>query len=85
MIKDTAVRVRIDSDTKKRAAEALEAMGLSVSDVVRLLMLRIAEERRLPFDVKVPNAVTAKAISELDSGRGRHFADTDALFEDLDI
>ena len=38
---DTFVRARIDSDTKERASEALAAMGLSVSDAIRLLMLRI--------------------------------------------
>ena len=37
---DTYVRARIDTDTKERAAEALAAMGLSISDAIRLLMLR---------------------------------------------
>ncbi|RJX30293.1 MAG: type II toxin-antitoxin system RelB/DinJ family antitoxin [Oxalobacter sp.] len=67
---DTYVRARIDTNTKERATEALEAMGLSVSDAIRLLMLRVATERRLPFDVKVPNATTRKAISELEAGKG---------------
>jgi DNA-damage-inducible protein J len=53
---DTYVRARIDTDTKERAAEALEEMGLSLSDAIRLLMLRIAEERRLPFNVQVPGS-----------------------------
>ena len=59
---DTYVRARIDTDTKKRAADALEAMGLSISDAIRLLMLRVADERRLPFDVKVPNATTRLSL-----------------------
>ena len=46
MSNDTVVRARIDSDTKKRAAEALQAMGLSVSDAIRLLLLRVANEQR---------------------------------------
>jgi antitoxin component of RelBE/YafQ-DinJ toxin-antitoxin module len=41
---NTYVRARIDSTTKTRAAAALESMGLSVSDAIRLLMLRIADE-----------------------------------------
>jgi DNA-damage-inducible protein J len=53
---DTYVRARIDSETKERATEALAAMGLSISDAIRLLMLRVADERRLPFEVKVPAA-----------------------------
>ncbi|BBF64500.1 Antitoxin DinJ [Acidithiobacillus ferridurans] len=43
---DTYVRARIDTNTKERAASALESMGLSVSDAIRLLMLRIADEHR---------------------------------------
>jgi DNA-damage-inducible protein J len=80
---DTYVRARIDSRTKKRAARALEAMGLSVSDAIRLLMLRVADERRLPFDVKVPNATTRKSIAELEAGKGKRFANLDDLMSDL--
>jgi len=80
---DTYVRARIDTDTKERAAEALEAMGLSTSDAIRLLMRRIADERRLPFDVKVPNATTREAMAELEAGRGKKVADVDGLMADL--
>jgi len=45
-----------------RASDALEAMGLSVSDAIRLLMLRIADEKRVPFEVRVPNKATRDAI-----------------------
>lgn len=63
----------------------LADMGLSVSDAIRLLMLRIADEKRLPFAVQVPNATTAKALEELDAGKGKRFDSGDALFEDLGI
>ena len=55
---DTVVRARIDSETKARATEALSAMGLSVSDAIRLLLMRVADERRLPFVVRAPNPAT---------------------------
>ena len=58
-------------------------MGLSISDAIRLLMLRIADERRLPFDVKVPNTTTRKAISELEAGKCTRFASVDNLMTDL--
>ena len=80
---DTYVRARIDTNTKERAAEALEAMGLSISDAIRLLMLRVADERRLPFDVKVPSVTTRKAIAELEAGKGKRFASVDDLMTDL--
>ena len=56
---------------------------MSVSDANRLLMLRVADEQRLLFDVKVPNAVTRKAIAEIGAGRGERFASVDAIFADL--
>ena len=39
----------LTQSTKERASDALEAMGLSISDAIRLLMLRVADERRMPF------------------------------------
>jgi len=80
---NTYVRARIDTHTKERAAIALEAMGLTISDAIRLLMLRIVDEDRLPFDVKVPNATTKKAIAELEAGKGKTFTSVDDLMADL--
>lgn len=74
---DTYVRARIDTATKERASDALAAMGLSISDAIRLLMLRVVDERRLPFEVKAPNATTRKAIAELEAGKGKRFTSTD--------
>ena len=80
---DTYVRARIDSETKARASDALEAMGLSISDAIRLLMLRIADEHRLPFEVKVPNAITHKAIEQLEAGRGKKASSIEHLLSEL--
>ena len=80
---DTYVRARIDTTTKQRAADALAAMGLSISDAIRLLMLRVADERRLPFEVKAPNATTRKAIAELEAGKGKRFTSVNSLMADL--
>jgi len=85
MSTDPVVRARIDSDTKARATSALEAMGLSVSDAIRLLMLRIADEQRLPFAVQVPNSKTVKAMEELEAGKGQHFSSEQELFDDLGL
>ena len=85
MSTDTVVRARIDSETKARAAEALQAMGLSVSDAIRLLLLRVADEERLPFAIQAPNATTVKAMEELDKGKRKCFGSTEKLFQDLGI
>ena len=80
---DTYVRARIDTVTKQRAADALETMGLSISDAIRLLMVRIADEQRLPFEMKVPTAKTLKVIAELEAGKGKRAKDLKELMADL--
>lgn len=82
---NAVVRARIDSETKVQATEALEAIGLSVSDAIRLLMIRIANEKQLPFAVRVPNTTTLKAMKELDEGKGKRFNNAEDFFKDLGI
>jgi len=83
MTADTYVRARIDTETKNRATDALQAMGLSVSDAIRLLMFRIADDRRLPFEIKAPNTKTREAMAELERGEGKSFDTVDELMENL--
>ncbi|MXS85564.1 type II toxin-antitoxin system RelB/DinJ family antitoxin [Nitrosomonas sp. HPC101] len=82
---DAVVRARIPADMKDKAIETLDRMGLSVSDLIRLTFLRVAEEGRLPFDVAIPNRATRKAIKELDEGKGKHFGNSDDLLKDLGL
>jgi DNA-damage-inducible protein J len=67
----TMVHVRVDEKTKQRAAKALAEMGISVSGAVRMLLVRVAAEKALPFDVKIPNATTVKAMRAADKGKGK--------------
>lgn len=83
MSAETYVRARIDAATKREATAALNRMGLSVSDAIRLLLRRVADEQELPFDVRVPNAETRTAIAELDAGRGKRFDSVEDLMKDL--
>ena len=59
---NTVVRARIDGQVKEEAAAVLAAMGLTVSDAFRLLMVKIAAEKALPFEPWTPNAETIAAI-----------------------
>jgi DNA-damage-inducible protein J len=62
------VQTRIDGGIKKEAAAVLEAMGLTVSDAVRLLLTKIAREHAFPFDPLIPNDITISAIMESRAG-----------------
>ncbi len=79
------VHVRIDEKVKKKAAATLKRMGMSVSDAVRMMLVRVAAEEALPFDVRVPNATTVKAMQAADRKEGKRFKSPEALFEDLGI
>lgn len=79
----TMVHVRIDEKVKKAATKALAAMGLSVSDLVRLTMTRVASEKALPFEVRVPNAKTVEAIREGRRGGLKAHASVAGLMADL--
>ncbi|WP_244497143.1 type II toxin-antitoxin system RelB/DinJ family antitoxin [Aureimonas sp. D3] len=68
----TTITIRIDETVKKNASEALEAMGLTLSNAVNIFLTRVAHERAIPFDIRVPNAVTRAAMAEADEIASRH-------------
>ena len=81
------VHVRVDEDEKNEAAAVLASMGLSVSGVVRVLLKRVAKEKTVPFDLRLPNAETREAMAEADAlaqGRRGRFATSKELFDDLE-
>ena len=79
----TVVRARIDEKTKQEAAAVLDAIGLTVSDAFRLMMVRIAAEKRLPFEPLVPNAETIAAMEAARRGEMVTVGDVDGLMADL--
>jgi DNA-damage-inducible protein J len=70
MASDTVARARIDRQVKEKAAKVLAEMGLSISDAIRLLLVRVAAEKALPFEIKVPNVETVAAMPELKQRHG---------------
>jgi DNA-damage-inducible protein J len=62
MTDNSVVRARIDERTKKEAAAVLKTIGLTVSDAFRMLLVRVAAEKQLPFEPLVPNKDTVEAM-----------------------
>ena len=69
MAANQLVQARIDGAIKAQAAAVLAAMGLTVSDAVRLMLTKVAKEHALPFDPLIPNATTIAAIKEARAGK----------------
>ena len=81
------LHIRVDDDIKEQAIEALAAMGLSVSDAVRLFLRRVMIDQAFPLELKVPNAQTRAAMDEsrtMMASRRARFATSDELFADLE-
>ena len=83
MTANTTVRARIDERTKNEAAVVLGAIGLTVSDAFRMMLVRIAKEKALPFEPLVPNAETIAAMKESRKGGLPRFKSVEALLADL--
>ena len=83
MAANQLVQARIDGVIKEEAAAVLAAMGLTISDAVRLLLTRVAHEKALPFEPLIPNAVTVAAMKEARAGKLASFASVEALMADL--
>jgi DNA-damage-inducible protein J len=87
MAATTMVHIRLDENVKAQATETLAAMGLSVSDAVRVFLMRVVAEKQLPFALKVPNAETHAAMQEADAivrTRRARFTKSADLFNDLE-
>ncbi len=83
MAENAVVRARIDRRIKKEAAAVLGAMGLTVSDAFRLMMVRIAKEKALPFEPLVPNEETIEAMKAARRGELVTAGSPDELLESL--
>lgn len=83
----TMVHVRVDEQIKAQATETLAAMGLSLSDAVRVFLMRVVADRKMPFALRAPNAETRAAMAEADEIARTHrarFGSAAELFEDLE-
>jgi len=83
----TMVHVRVDEQMKAQATETLAAMGLTISDAVRVFLMRVVADKQLPFALKVPNAQTRVAMASADEiarTRRARFATATELFDDLE-
>ena len=80
---NAVVRARIDGSIKEEATAVLAAIGLTPSDAFRILMIRVAREKALPFAPLIPNEETIAAMKELEKGKLKSFTSIDDLMADL--
>jgi len=77
------IQARIDAKTKKQAKGILDKLGISMSEAIVVYMKQIVLQQGIPFELKLPNRATLRAIEQLESGKGVTFDSVDELLEDL--
>lgn len=77
--------IRLDTDAKKKAYAIFATVGLKPAQAINLFLRQVALRGGIPFEIKVPNAETIKAITEIKNGRGKKFKNTRAFYKDLGI
>jgi DNA-damage-inducible protein J len=83
MTANAIVRARIDEQIKEEASVVLAAMGLTVSDALRMMLTRVAREQALPFEPLTPNAATVKAMRDARRGKTTKHKTLESLMSDL--
>lgn len=85
MSANSVVRARVSGAVKTRASAVLADMGLTVSDVVRITLTRVARDGALPFEL-TPNRLTVETLAKSDRGEDLHpAADAEDLFGQLGV
>jgi DNA-damage-inducible protein J len=73
MSKDATINARVDKKLKAKAELVLDRVGIRTSDLITMLLHQVVLHNGVPFDVKIPNKETRKAMAELDAGKGERF------------
>jgi DNA-damage-inducible protein J len=82
--KTGTINARVEPKLKKSAEAVLDKIGLSTTDAVTMFLKQLVAQNGLPFEAKIPNRETVRAMRELDRGDGtRHTGDTASLLEAL--
>jgi DNA-damage-inducible protein J len=81
MTLDATVRARVDGQLKQEVEEILSQIGLSTSQAITLFLKRIKYEKGIPFELKVPNAETVKAMEEAKNNDGETISLDEFLLE----
>ena len=86
MSKTANIRARIEPGLKIEVENILSELGLTVSETVHLLCRQIKLQRGLPFDVRIPNEITARTLNSSKQGKGvKRFGTKKELYADLGL
>ncbi len=84
MAKTAIIQTRVDPVLKDEAQKILNTLNISISEAISIYLAQITLHKGIPFEIKIPNSLTAKTLQESETGQNLHQADNvDQLFKEL--
>ena len=84
MAKTATIQTRVDPEIKRNAKEILNTLNISMSEAISLYLTQITLNKGIPFEIKIPNNLTAKTLKDSENGKELHkVSDVDELFHEL--
>jgi DNA-damage-inducible protein J len=83
MAKAVTINARVDRETKTKANNIFQSLGLTTTQAICLFLKQVIYHKGIPFDVKIPDKATLKAVKELEAGKGKRVKSVDELFKEL--
>jgi len=83
MARTAMVQARIEPELKSSVEEILNSLGMNTTDAINIFFKQVQHTNGIPFDIRIPNKATRKAIAEARKGNGKKFHSTKALFAEL--
>lgn len=85
MAKTATIQTRVDPLVKNNAQIILKKLNISMSEAISMYLSQITLHNGIPFEIKIPNAITDRTLKEAEIGKNVHRVDSiDALFKELD-
>ena len=84
MAKTATIQTRVDPEIKQNAQKILNMLNISMSEASSLYLTQITLNKGIPFEIKIPNKLTAETLNNSVNGKELHKAsDVDELFQEL--
>jgi DNA-damage-inducible protein J len=85
MAKSATIQTRVDPEIKNKAQKILKKLNISMSEAISLYLSQITLHNGIPFEIKIPNDITAKTLEDAENGKNLHKVQSvDELFQELD-
>lgn len=82
-MKTKIINARVEPALKASAEKIFNALGMNTTDAISIFLTQVVLNKGLPFDVRIPNKATRRAIKEVNEGKGKRYKTSQELMDDL--